>query len=75
MRPRSGSMNRSSDAESDQEHNQESVNHTDHSVVTNRGAPARHSRRERSEYRSWDRASDRPTTGTTGSKNRSVSRH
>ncbi|KAL2699103.1 hypothetical protein AAEP93_010491 [Penicillium crustosum] len=44
MRSRSGSMNRS--VESDQEHNQQS---TDHSVVTRRGAPARHSRRERSE--------------------------
>ncbi|KAJ5696563.1 hypothetical protein N7536_006975 [Penicillium majusculum] len=72
MRSRSGSMNRS--AESDQEHNQQS---TDHSVVTRRGALARHSRRERSEYenRSWNRASDRRTKGTTGSKSRSVSRH
>ncbi|KAJ5412161.1 uncharacterized protein N7487_006520 [Penicillium crustosum] len=72
MRSRSGSMNRS--VESDQEHNQQS---TDHSVVTRRGAPARHSRRERSEYenRSWNRASDRRTKGTTGSKSRSVSRH
>jgi hypothetical protein len=38
----------SSDAESDnQDHNTE-----DHSKVTNRGAPARHSRRQRSEVRS-----------------------
>ncbi|KAJ5659307.1 hypothetical protein N7507_005758 [Penicillium longicatenatum] len=47
----------------------------DHSRVTRRGAPARHSRRQRSEYRSWDRASDVPRKGTTGSKNRSRSRH
>ncbi|KAJ5108986.1 hypothetical protein N7456_005661 [Penicillium angulare] len=47
----------------------------DHSRVTSRGAPARHSRRQRSEYRSWDRSSDTPTGGTTGSKNRSKSRH
>ncbi|KAJ5964417.1 uncharacterized protein N7479_004293 [Penicillium vulpinum] len=75
MSSRSESMNRSSGAESDQEHDQDGVNYTDHSVVTTRGAPARRSRRERSEYRSWNRASDRPTTGTTGSKNRSTSRH
>lgn len=48
----------------------------DHSRVTRRGAPARHSRRQRSEYaRSWNRASDKPTVGRTGSKSRSVSRH
>ena len=47
----------------------------DHSQVTSRGAPARHSRRQRSEYRSWDRASDVPRSGTTGSKYRSRSRH
>ncbi|KAJ6125094.1 hypothetical protein N7471_012411 [Penicillium samsonianum] len=77
MRSRSGSMNRPSDAESDQENNQQSVSQTDHSAVTSRGAPARHSRRERSGYeqRSWTRASDRRTKGTTGSKSRSVSRH
>ncbi|KAJ5788324.1 hypothetical protein N7457_003314 [Penicillium paradoxum] len=76
MRSRSTSSTRSgSDAGSNRDHNQQSVNTTDHSVVTNRGAPARHSRRQRSEYRSWNRASDRPTTGTTGSKYRSTSRH
>ncbi|KAJ5498195.1 hypothetical protein N7453_007246 [Penicillium expansum] len=70
-------MNRSGGTESDQDHNQQSTNYTDHSVVTRRGAPARHSRRERSESedRSWNRASDRRTKGTTGSKSRSVSRH
>ncbi|KAJ5465123.1 uncharacterized protein N7458_000809 [Penicillium daleae] len=47
----------------------------DHSQVASRGTPARHSRRQRSEYRSWDRASDVPRTGTTGSKYRSRSRH
>lgn len=55
MRSRSPSMSRStndlqlsSDAESDHpDHNTE-----DHSKVTNRGAPARHSRRQRSEVRS-----------------------
>ncbi|KAJ5156717.1 hypothetical protein N7492_009520 [Penicillium capsulatum] len=35
----------------------------DHSRVTSRGAPARHSRRQRSEYASWNRASDQPTLG------------
>ncbi|OQE11474.1 hypothetical protein PENVUL_c002G03373 [Penicillium vulpinum] len=49
MSSRSESMNRSSGAESDQEHDQDGVNYTDHSVVTTRGAPARRSRRERSE--------------------------
>ncbi|KAJ5175255.1 uncharacterized protein N7482_001132 [Penicillium canariense] len=47
----------------------------DHSQITSRGTPARHSRRQRSEYRSWDRASDVPRKGTTGSKYRSRSRH
>ncbi|KAJ5170445.1 uncharacterized protein N7500_003228 [Penicillium coprophilum] len=74
MSSRPRSVSRSSN-ESDRERNQESVNYTDHSVVTNRGAPARHSRRQRSEYRSWNRASDRPTKGTTGSKYRSTSKH
>ncbi|KAJ5731248.1 uncharacterized protein N7483_005756 [Penicillium malachiteum] len=55
-------------------HNGE-TNETDHSHVTSRGAPARHSRRQRSEYRSWDRASDQPSHGRTGSKNRSKSGH
>ncbi|KAJ5448042.1 hypothetical protein N7445_002863 [Penicillium cf. griseofulvum] len=68
-------MSHSSEEESDQDHNQKSVNHTDHSVVTSRGAPARHSRRQRSEYRSWNRASDKPTKGTTRAKYRSTSRH
>ncbi|KAJ5824211.1 hypothetical protein N7447_006551 [Penicillium robsamsonii] len=74
MSARSRSMSRSSGDGSDREHN-ESINYTDHSAVTNRGAPARHSRRQRSEYRSWNRASDRPTKGTTGSKYRSTSKH
>ncbi|KAJ5565047.1 uncharacterized protein N7503_002516 [Penicillium pulvis] len=47
----------------------------DHSRVTSRGAPAQRSRRQRSEYRSWDRASDVPRQGTTGSRNRSKTRH
>ncbi|KAJ5142897.1 uncharacterized protein N7515_001684 [Penicillium bovifimosum] len=75
MRSRSPSLNRSRDLPSDHEQHQKSDNTTDHSVVTNRGAPARHSRRQRSEYRSWTRASDQPTTGTTGSKYRSTSKH
>ncbi|KAJ5543233.1 hypothetical protein N7535_005663 [Penicillium sp. DV-2018c] len=73
---RSPSLDRARDLASHQEQDQKpGVNTTDHSVVTNRGAPARHSRRQRSEYRSWNRASDKPTTGTTGSKYRSTSRH
>ncbi|OGE51744.1 hypothetical protein PENARI_c012G00057 [Penicillium arizonense] len=78
MRSRSPSKSRSandlqfsSDAESDHpDHNTE-----DHSKVTNRGAPARHSRRQRSEYRSWNRSSNIQHTSTTGSKGRSTSRH
>ena len=59
----------------EEESNQQSNEKPDHSRVTSRGAPARHSRRQRSEYRSWDRASDQPSKGRTGSKNRSTSRH
>ncbi|KAJ6084231.1 hypothetical protein N7486_011031 [Penicillium sp. IBT 16267x] len=46
----------------------------DNSRVTSRGTPARHSRRQRSEYRSWDRASDVQRDWTTGSRNRSKTR-
>ncbi|KAJ5860862.1 uncharacterized protein N7529_008172 [Penicillium soppii] len=79
MRSRSASMSGSyndlkfnSDAESDNAHNQQSVNQVDHSVVTNRGAPARHSLRER---HAWNKAADTPRNGKTGSKGRSTSRH
>lgn len=59
----------------DQQENQQENTTPDHSRVTSRGAPAQRSRRQRSEYRSWDRASDVPRAGTTGSKNRSKTRH
>lgn len=58
-----------------QEQEQQEHKKPDHSPVTSRGAPARHSRRERSEYRSWDRASDRRNVGETGTKGRSTTRH
>ncbi|KAJ5362512.1 hypothetical protein N7541_003356 [Penicillium brevicompactum] len=73
LRARSTSMSSnpdlqfSSDAES--EHG---VNHIDHSVVTKRGAPARHSRKER---HTWNRTDEPSRRGKTGSKGRSTSRH
>lgn len=83
MAPRSDSIYRSADnlartlglSDETQEQEQQEHKKPDHSRVTSRGAPARHSRRERSEYRSWDRASDRRNVGETGSKARSTSRH
>lgn len=55
--------------------NQDTGEKPDHSRVTSRGMTARRSRRQRSEYRNWDRASQYAHAGTTGSKNRSGSRH
>ncbi|KAJ5096072.1 hypothetical protein NUU61_005428 [Penicillium alfredii] len=82
MPSRSASPFRSTDLQSglevesdDQKQNRQPKNKPDHSRITTRGAPARHSRRERSEYRSWDRASDKSSVGRTGSKYRSQSRH
>lgn len=83
MAPRSSSIHRSADnlsrilglEDETQEQEQQEHKKPDYSRVTSRGAPARHSRRERSEYRSWDRASDQQSVGRTGSKYRSTSRH
>ncbi|KAJ5228506.1 hypothetical protein N7489_009214 [Penicillium chrysogenum] len=74
MPSRNRALNKS-DAESEQQRNPRPANTTDHSVVTSSGGPAHRSRRERSEYRSWERGRDVPRKGTTGSRSRSVSRH
>ncbi|KAJ5225380.1 hypothetical protein N7468_006605 [Penicillium chermesinum] len=65
----------SSDPSEDELSNLDVQQKPDHSRVTSRGTPARRSRRQRSEYRKWDRASEYPHDNTTGSKNRSCTRH
>lgn len=64
--------------EQEQQQSQEGNSNADHDLmgITTRGQLPRVSRRRRSEYApTWQRAKAEPSTGRTGSKYRSTSRH
>lgn len=61
--------------EEQQRERQQPHSKLDEMDITSRGVPPRVSRRQRSEFRNWNRAKEESQKGATGSKSRSTSRH